>query len=290
VSNRALSWLILVTLALVWGSSFILMKRGLDAFSPDEVAAMRLSIAFLFLLPLQLRHYKTDLKKYLKGILVMAAFGNFIPAFLFTFAETRISSSLAGMLNATVPMFTVLVAFVWTGLVPSGRRIAGIVVGLIAAICLILFERGEDVFRNFTYGFLVVIATICYGISITGIKKYLSDLSSVAATVWAFSFSGPIAMVYLFGFTDFTTHMKEAPLAMQSFGYVCILAICGTALSVILYNVLIKKAGIIFASSCTYLIPVVAVLWGVMDGEGTNMQQGLSIAAIIGSVYLINRE
>jgi drug/metabolite transporter (DMT)-like permease len=112
----------------------------------------------------------------------------------------------------------------------------------------------------------------------------------VSASVWAFTFTGPIAAVYLFGFTDFTAHLQTQPLAMSSLGYVCILAIAGTALSVILYNVLIKKAGIIFASSCTYLIPVVAVLWGIFDGEQVNLPQLLSIGAIIASVYLINRE
>jgi drug/metabolite transporter (DMT)-like permease len=290
MSDRALSWLILVVLSLVWGSSFILMKRGMDAFSSDEVAALRISIAFLFLLPLQLKHHGVNVKKYLKGLLIMGVFGNLLPAFLFTLAETRISSSLAGMLNALTPLFTVMVAFAWIGIRPSGRRISGIIVGLIAAVMLMLFERGEDIFRNFSYGFLCVIATVFYGITITGIKKYLTDLNSVSATVWAFTFTGPMALIYLFSFTDFTTHMATHPQAGASLGYVCILAIGGTALSVILYNVLIRKAGIIFASSCTYLIPVVAVLWGILDGESVNMPQVLSIAAIICSVYLINRE
>jgi drug/metabolite transporter (DMT)-like permease len=290
MSNRALSWSILVLLSLVWGSSFILMKRGLEAFSSDEVAAMRISIAFLFLLPLQIKHYGVDLKRYGKGLLVMGIFGNLIPAFLFTLSETQISSSLAGMLNALTPLFTVLVAFMWIGTRPSGRMVSGIIIGLVAAVALMVFEKGENVFMNFSYGFLVVVATVCYGISITGIKKYLGSLSSVAATVWAFTITGPLALIYLFGFTDFTHHLRTEPRAMSSLGYTCILAIGGTALSVILYNVLIKKAGIMFASSCTYLIPVVAVLWGIMDGETVNMPQVLSIAVIIGSVYLINRD
>lgn len=290
MSNKSLSWFLLILLALVWGSSFILMKRGLDAFSSDEVAALRISIAFLFLSPLLIRHYRIDLKKYLPGLLIMGFFGNFIPAFLFTKSETMISSSLAGMLNALTPMFTVLVSLIWLSLRPSGNKIAGVIIGFVAALGLIFFEEGEDVFRNFSYGFLVVLATLCYAISINGIKKYLSDISSVTATVWAFCFTGPVALTYLFGFSDFVPHLKASPIAMSSLGYVAILAIFGTALSVILYNVLIKKAGVIFASSCTYLIPVVAILWGIFDGEMVNPAQVLSIVVIILSVYLINRQ
>jgi drug/metabolite transporter (DMT)-like permease len=289
MTNKTLSWFLLILLALVWGSSFILMKRGMQAFSSDEVAALRISIAFLFLCPLLIRHYRVPVRKYLPGLLIMGFFGNFIPAFLFTKSETMISSSLAGMLNALTPLFTVLVALVWLRLRPSGNKVAGVIVGFIAALGLIFFEEGNDVFRNFSYGFLVVLATLCYAISINGIKKYLGDLSAVAATVWAFTFTGPVALLYLFFGTEFTTHLTGSPGAVAAMGYICVLAIVGTALSVILYNVLIKKAGVIFASTCTYLIPIVAILWGIFDGEVVTAPQVMSILVIILSVYLINR-
>ena len=220
----------------------------------------------------------------------MGVFGNLIPAFLFTKAETQISSSLAGMLNALTPIFAVLVAFVWLKTKPTGIKISGVIVGFIAASCLMLFDKTEDTFKNVIYSLLIFIATFCYAISVNAIKKYLFDLNSVKATLWAFAITGPIALVYLFGFTDFTTHLSHNQLAMSSLGYICILAIVGTSLSVILFNVLIKKAGVLFASSCTYLIPVVAVLWGLFDGESVNLAQILSIVAIILSVYLINRD
>ncbi len=290
MKSNTFSWFILILLACVWGSSFILMKRGLDAFSSDEVAALRIGIAFLFLTPLYVKHYKIDLKKYFKGLFIMGVFGNLIPAFLFTKAETQISSSLAGMLNALTPIFTVLVAFVWLKTKPSGVKISGIIVGFIAACCLMLFDKTDDTFQNVIYSLLIFAATFFYGVSLNAIKKYLSDLNSVAATLWAFSITGPIALIYLFSCTDFTIHLSQHPLALQSLGYISILAIVGTALSVILYNVLIKKAGVLFASSCTYLIPIVAVLWGVFDGEYINFAQILSIIAIILSVYLINRK
>ena len=290
MKSKTISWIILIGLALVWGSSFILMKRGMEAFSSDEVAAMRISIAFLVLIPFYIKHHKIDLKKYLPGLLIMGVFGNLIPAFLFTKAETEISSSLAGMLNALTPFFTILVSVIWLKAKPSGIKITGIIIGFISASCLMIFDKTDNTFQNISYSLLVIIATICYAISVNGIRKFLSDLNPVTATVWAFSFTVPVALVYLFGFTEFTTHLTTEPQALSSLGYICILAMIGTALSVIFYNVLIRQAGVLFASSCTYLIPIVAVLWGVFDGESVNMAQILSIVAIIMSVYLINRD
>jgi drug/metabolite transporter (DMT)-like permease len=290
MSQKTLSWFLLILLSLIWGSSFILMKRGMDAFSSDEVAALRISIAFLFLLPFHLKYYKIDLKKYFVGLLLMGVFGNLIPAFLFTKAETQISSSLTGMLNALTPLFTILIGLLWLGNKPTNKQVIGIIVGFVAAICLMLFDNAQDTFRNFAFGFLVLLATVCYALSLNGIKKYLGGLNSITATVWAFSITGPIALCYLFGFTSFTTHLQQNPLALQSLGYISILAIVGSAISVILYNILIKLSGTVFASSCTYLIPVVAILWGVFDGETVKIGQIVSMGVIILSVYLINRD
>lgn len=288
--DKGMAWLILLVLSAVWGSSFILMKRGLDAFSSDEVAALRIGIAFLFLAPLHLKARKIDFKKYWKGLVLMGVFGNLIPAFLFTASETKITSSLAGMLNALTPIFTVIVAYFWMKQKPSGVKISGVVIGFVSAIALILFATQGSTFDNFSYSFLVVLATICYALSVNAIKKYLSDLPSVTATLWAFSITGPISLLYLFIGTDFVPHLQTSPIALPSLGYVAVLAIVGTALSVILYNVLIKKAGVLFASSCTYLIPIMAMVWGVADGETVNFAQILSIICIILSVYLINRD
>lgn len=290
MNAKALSWSILLLLAAIWGSSFILMKRGLDAFSSAEVAALRIGIAFLFLSPLHFTARKIDLKKYWKGLVIMGVFGNLIPAFLFTYAETRISSSLAGMLNALTPIFTVIVTYFWFRQKPSIGKIRGVIIGFISAVALIYFASDGNAFDNFSFGFLVLLATLCYAISVNAIKHYLSELPSVTATLWAFSFTGPVSLLYLFGGTDFVVHMQNSEFALSSLGYLAILAIVGTALSVILYNVLIKKAGVLFASSCTYLIPIMAIVWGLADGETVNFAQILSIISVILSVYLINRD
>lgn len=285
----ASSWFILIVLSIVWGSSFILMKKGMEAFSSDEVAGLRISIAFLFLLPFYFKHSNINFKKNWKGLVLMGVFGNLIPAFLFTKAETQISSSLTGMLNALTPLFTIVVAFFWFKSKFKTLQLVGIITGLMGAMVLLYFNDGGDTSSNIKYSLLVVLATIFYAVSVNGIKHYLSGLNSVAATLGAFTITGPIALVYLFAQTDIINDLKTNPIALNSLGYVSILAIVGTALSVIIYNTLIKNAGAVFASTCTYLIPVVAIVWGLLDGETVNFIQMAGVLVIILSVYLINR-
>ena len=283
-----LPWIILIALSLVWGSSFILMKRGLMAFSSDEVAALRITIASVFLSPLLFKYYKIDLLKNLKGLLIMGVFGNLIPAFLFTKAETQISSSLTGMLNALTPLFTILVGIILFQQKITKPKFLGVMIGFMGAVSLIVFGDSHEQSQNTQYCLLVVAATLCYAISVNGIKAYLSGINSITATVWAFTLIGPAAAIYLFGFTDVIQHAKNSPYGISALGYISILAIVGTAISVILFNLLIKLSGAVFASSCTYLIPIVAIGWGLMDGELVNAYQILAVIIIIGGIWLIN--
>lgn len=285
------SWVILIALSLVWGSSFILMKLGLKAYSSDEVAALRIVIAFVFLLPFLFKHLKSvDLKRDYKGLVLMGVFGNLIPAFLFTKAETQISSSLTGMLNALTPLFTVLIgAFIYKQKIRTYQLI-GIAVGLIGAVLLLGMNNDDSKNQNTNYSLLVVAATLCYAISVNGIKKYLTHVNSVAASAWAFVIIGPIASIYLFAFTDFSKHLYENPQGLSSLGFIAVLGIFGTALSIIFFNTLIKQSGTVFAASCTYLIPIVAVGWGVIDGELITPIQLLSAGIIILGVWLINKK
>ena len=290
VSKNFLSWLLLILLSLIWGSSFILMKRGLEAFTSAEVAALRISIAFLALLPLMLKHYKIDLKKYGKGLLMMGVFGNLLPAFLFTAAETRISSSLAGMLNALTPLFTIIIAIFWTGFRPNKNQTIGVLTGLVAAVALMWFEGGASSDANFMFGGLIVIATIFYAISVNAIRKYLFDVKPITASVWSFTFIGSGTLLWVLFGSNVQPTLAANTAAWSALGFVSILAVVGTASAVVMYNYLIRLSGAVFASSCTYLIPVVAVMWGVFDGEAVHVAQLTAIAGIIGSVWLINKK
>lgn len=289
MNKKAISWIILIALSLVWGSSFILMKQGLKAFSSDEVAGLRITIASAFMLPFLIKHYKIDLKKNLKGLLLMGVFGNLIPAFLFTKAETQISSSLTGMLNALTPMFTIIIGMISFNHKITKPQIIGVLVGLLGAIALVAMGNNEnDQTKNIMYSLLVAAATLCYAISVNGIKAYLGHVNSLTATVWSFTIIGPMAAIYLFGFTDVVEHATHHPEAMRSLGYVSILAIVGSALSVVVYNTLIKLSGTVFAASCTYLIPIVAIGWGLFDDEAINLFQLLAVIVIIAGIWMIN--
>ncbi|MBI3510587.1 MAG: EamA family transporter [Bacteroidetes bacterium] len=296
MQNRSLlHWIIFIALGLTWGSSFILMKRGLDSFTSDQVAALRIFIAFLFLLPLAFRHIKKELFSNTFAFAGMGIFGNLLPAFMFTRAETMISSALTGMLNSLTPVFTLLLGFFVFKQKVRMWQIIGIVTGLSGAIGLMMLNNNSskeiqvDQRTIFIGGSLVVLATFFYGFSVNIIKSKLSQVSSVTATVFALCIIGPVAGIYLFS-TDFIHRMQTIQLAWQSLGYTAILAIFGTALSVIVYNILIKEAGTLFAASVTYIIPIVAMLWGVLDHEMVSYLHGIFVLVILGGVWMVNRK
>lgn len=288
-SKAGLQWLILIALALVWGSSFILMKRGLESFSSDQVAALRMFIAFLFMIPFAFRYVKKEHAQHWKAFLGTGLLGNFIPAFLFTKAETGISSALTGMLNSLTPLFTLVLG---VALFKSSTRwvnVLGVIIGFAGALGLLTVGGSSEINHNVAYAVYVIIATVCYGLSVNIIKRWLGPINSVTITAWALLFVGPPAGIYLFS-TDFLQRMAEQPLAWESLGYVVILAVFGTALSVILFNMLIKMTSALFASSVTYLIPIVAMGWGVFEGEPVMLLHFLWIGLILAGVYLVNRK
>ena len=234
----------------------------------------------------------------------MGSFGNLIPAFLFTKAETGITSSLAGMLNALTPVFAIIVGFTLFRMKVKWNQIAGVAIGFIGALCLVVFDvNSEEGTNNIWFAIMVAIATLCYAISVNSIKKYLSDLNSITATVWSFTIIGIITLIAPFIIDLFLPSNEQmniwpgifqrlatSPEALKSLGYVSILAIVGSAISVILFNVLIKISNPVFAASCTYLIPIVAIFWGIFDGEKIVWQQVLAIVVILGGIWLINKK
>ncbi|MBL7882761.1 MAG: DMT family transporter, partial [Bacteroidia bacterium] len=216
--------------------------------------------------------------------------GNFIPAFLFTKAETGISSSLTGMLNSLTPLFTLLLGILLFKAKTKLVNAIGIFIGFIGAIGLLMAGKSEDMNNNLLFGIYVVLATLCYALSVNIIKKELGGINSITATVWAMLLIGPFAGIYLFSFTDFITDIQTNAMAFQSLGYISILAIFGTAISVIIFNVLIKNTNALFASSVTYLIPIVAMGWGIVDGETILALHFIWIGVILLGVYLVNKK
>jgi drug/metabolite transporter (DMT)-like permease len=286
--KRSFQFFILLLLALVWGSSFILMKIGLKSFSPEQAGALRIALASLALLPLALRNLKSLHKKDLKSLLIAGFIGSFFPAFLFMKAETQINSSLAGMLNSLTPVFTLLVGMLFHQTVFRWLQGMGLVLGLAGACGLILAGDGFNLGTVNGYVFYIVLATCFYAVSINQIKARLSHLSGIQVTSLSFLFIGPVALLYLL--TTNLAAVAETPGCLFHLLALAVLGIVGTAMAQLLMNSLIRYSSAVAASSVTYVIPVFAILWGVLDGEQVSLLHLLCMVLILSGVYLISRK
>ncbi|MFP4091677.1 MAG: DMT family transporter [Cyclobacteriaceae bacterium] len=283
-----LPWLMLSVLALVWGSSFILIKKGLNVFAAGEVGALRIVSAALFLLPVAVPKLRGLSRRQMMILLIIGFVGSFIPAFLFATAQTSISSSLTGILNALTPLCTLLLGAAFFGKPITSKSGLGLGIGFIGSLILILGGTGSGIGQINLYALLVIGATICYGLNLNIIKNYTPEIHPVVITSVSLLFVGPLAAAYLFGFTSFTQHAQQ-PDALWPLLAIIALGVIGTALALILFNRLVQMQTAVFASSVTYLIPIVAVVWGVLDGEGLSVYHFLGMGAILGGVYVANR-
>ena len=285
--ERIFRWMVLIFLAFIWGSSFILMKIGLVKIPHNEMGALRILIASLALLPFGVRHWKSVEPKLWKYLVVVGLCGSGVPAFLFAYAQSHISSSLAGMLNSLVPIFTLLlgIAFFQSGV--KIIQIVGVLTGLIGSFFL-LYQPGLKFDSNSWYGLYIVVATVCYATSVNTIKRYLSHMSSAVITSVSLFTVGPVCGLYLLFFTGFTERFSFEKDFIISFLCICTLAIFGTGLAIVVFNMLIKRVSALYASSVTYLIPVVAIFWGLVDGETISLIQIGGMTCILGGIYLIN--
>ncbi len=279
-------WIILLILSLIWGSSFILMKRGLEAFTSNQVAAFRIFISYLAFLPIAIKHFKKIKKENIISLLIIGFIGNAIPAMLFTKAQTRIDSSLAGMLNSLTPMFTLFVGLLFYKSRILLINVAGILLGLIGAIGLV--NNGQNILAgDNSYAIFIVVATMFYGISANEIKFKLPGMSGISIAALSFFFIGPFAGIYLL-FTDYSGAINSG-IFLPGLGYIAILAIFGSFFAVMLFNTLIKYTSAIYASSVTYLIPLIAIMWGVVDGEPFTINNLLWMSVILVAIYLVNK-
>jgi drug/metabolite transporter (DMT)-like permease len=286
--KRGFQFSILLLLAFVWGSSFILMKIGLKSFSPDQAGALRILLASLALLPLSIRNLKNLQKKDMKSLLIAGFIGSFFPAFLFMKAETQINSSLAGMLNSLTPVFTLLVGLLFHKTEISWMQIAGLTLGLLGASGLILAGEGFSLGTVNSFAFYIVLATVFYAISINQIKAKLGHLSGIQVTSLSFLFIGPVALIYLL--TTNLASVAASPAWPVHLLALATLAIVGTAMAMLLMNTLIRHSTAVAASSVTYIIPVFAILWGVLDNEKITLLHLLCMGLILSGVYLISQK
>lgn len=288
-NNRFLGWTLLIILAFIWGSSFILIKKGLLAFSPGEVGALRILFASVALTPLALVNLKKVRKHQWKLLLSVGFVGSFMPAFLFAIAQTHIDSAIAGVLNALTPLFVLIIGAVIYHQIIYRHMTTGLVIGFLGTALLIFSGTGGQ-FKNLNfYALLVVLATICYGINVNLIKYKIESLNAKTITSISIVMVGPIAAIYLFTGTDFISHLDHE-MAVFSLLALVLLGVLGTAIALILFNKMIKITTPIFSSSVTYLIPIVALIWGLADGETLLWPQLAGMIFILSGVFIANKK
>ena len=288
LESRSWQWATLFILSLIWGSSFILMKRGLESYTHTQVAAFRIFFSFIFLLPLTIRNLKVIRRDNLRSLIIVGLIGFAIPAFLFTKAQTHLDSLLAGILNSLTPLFTLIIGVLIYRSRIKWRNVAGLFFGLIGAVG-IMWNGDMQIFKGInSYALFVVAATICYGINVNEVKFKLARLTSLEITSMAFLFTGPPAGIYLLC-TDLQTSF-QTPDSLMNLGYIAILALFSSVIAVLIFNHLIKHTTPLFAASVTYLIPFFAIMWGVIDGEAFGIMQILWIFLILMGVNLLNKK
>ncbi len=287
MNKGILNWLIFIALSIIWGSSFILMKKGLVHLTAYQVAAIRIVSSGLVLLPFAFTAFKKIPNKKLLIVFLSGVLGSLLPAFLFCIAEEGIDSALAGTLNSLTPIFVIITGGLFFRSKTPTIKIIGIVVSFSGSL-LLLFSKGHLVeSKNMLYISFVVIATICYGINVNMVHRQLGNIGSLQIAAVALSLNAIPALIILYFTGYFNLPLTETGLLGSSM-YAALLGVFGTAIASIIFYMLVKRAGAVFSSMVTYGIPVVANFWGVIAGENVGWKQFACLALILIGVYIAN--
>ena len=281
-------WLYLIVLSIIWGTSYILIKKGLEGFSAIQLGAVRIVLASFFLFLIGFRTLRGISRKQWKWVALSGMVGSLFPIFLFAFAQTEIDSGIASILNSLVPLFTILVGAGAFKISFSRRQFLGVAVGLAGASMLILLGAGLNPDQNYQYAGLVVLATVCYAFNANIIKDKLQEVPPLAIAVGNFACILPAGIAMLIYSGAFSQDVIKGPEFLSSLGYLVILCIMGTCVAKVMFNRLIQISSPVFSVSVTYLIPIVGILWGSADGETFTILQLLAALVILLGVYLVN--
>lgn len=288
MQNSSFKWIYLVVLSVIWGSSFILIKKGLIGLTPVQLGALRILFSSIVLLLVGWKSLRTIKKVEWKWILISGILGTGIPVFLFAFAETEIDSAIAAILNSGVPLLAFVFGILMFGAQFVKQQFVGVLIGLFGAAALILIGAQVNPDQNYWYALLVVFAASLYALNVNIIKKYLQDVSAMGIAAGNFVFLIIPAIVLLINTGFFSLPITTDTVLIESMGYVAILSIFGTAAAKVMFNKLVQISDPVFASSVTYLMPIVSVTWGLMDGETFTMWQFIASLIIIAGVYIGN--
>lgn len=283
------SYLVLGFLSIVWGSSFILIKKSLIAFEPIDLAFLRIAISATAFLPILIYHWKqVDWFRW-KLFLAVGMTGSGIPAFMYFIAQTNINSSVSGLLNSLTPIFTLLIGVVIFKNALAKNQLIGVTLGFIGAAILLLFTNESGQNKNLWYGLFVVVGTICYGLSGNLVKHYFQNTKSIIISSVSFVFIGIPATSYLL-ISGFFTSLEGTNEEMKAFGALLFLSLLGTVLASVIFYKLIQQTSAVFGSSVAYIMPLVAVIWGFFDGESLGIIIFVSLTLILYGVYLIRKK
>jgi drug/metabolite transporter (DMT)-like permease len=288
MQEKQLKWPLLILLSLIWGSSFILIKKGLLGLTPFQLGSLRIIFAALFLLVIGFKAITKIPRHQWKFIVITAFFGTFIPVYLFSIAQTQISSSVSAILNSLTPLNTLVLGVLFFGFTVKRRQIFGVIIGLAGSSILILNGAITHPNQNYYFTILVIIASVCYAINVNLIKTYLSNLKPLSITAGNFAVLLVPALVVLY-FSGFY-EIASMPKTQESIYYILILGIVGTGVANIIFFKLIQISSPIFATSVTYLIPVVAFFWGLLDKELLTTTQFLGALIVLVGVWLANKK
>ena len=283
-------WFFLFLLALTWGSSFILIKKGLLGLSPLQLGSLRTVMSSLLIFIIGYKSLKTIQNHQWKWIVITGFLGTFFPSFLFAFAETEVDSGVVSILNSLVPLNTILIGLAVFKITSTKTQVFGVILGFIGASMLIFNSMELHPDQNYLYAGFVVLATVMYASSVNIIKYYLQDVKPIAIATGNFV-AIVIPAVLVLSFSNFfTAETFQNDTIYMSIGCVAILSLFGTVMAKIIFNTLIQLSSPVFASSVAYLMPLVALLWGLLDGEVFGLNQGLASLLILLGVYLVNKK
>jgi drug/metabolite transporter (DMT)-like permease len=284
MESKQLKWILLTILSLIWGSSFILIKKGLIGLSPIQLGSLRILFAGIFLLAIGFKSISKITLQQWKFIAITAFFGTFIPAYLFAIAQTEIDSSVSSILNSLTPLNTLVIGSIAFRLQFKRNQIFGVIIGLIGSALLILNGAMNHPEQNYYYALLVIIASLCYATNVNLIKKHLSGIDPLSITTGNFLvLLIPAALIlYLTDFLD----VVRLPQVQHSMLFIIVLGVIGTGIANIIFFKLIQLSSPVFATSVTYLIPIVAFFWGLLDNEMLTPIQFIGAFIVLIGVYL----
>jgi drug/metabolite transporter (DMT)-like permease len=290
MSNNNKKWIYLVILSVIWGSSYILIKKTLIGLTPLQLGSLRVIFTFIVLLIIGFNSLKKIPKDKWKWIFATGYIGSFFPSFFFAFAQTEIDSGVAAILNSLTPLATLIIGVGFYKFIIDSKQIIGVIIGLIGSFFLIYEGSTINPDQNFLFVGFIIVASICYATSVNMLKYHLQDIPATSIALGNFLCILPPAVILLFysGFMDI--NIKESPEVQNALFYIIILSIFGSAFAKILFNKFIQIASPVFASSVTYTLPIVAKMWGFLDGETIRLRQIFATAIILFGVFLANKQ